>query len=531
MVLSGAIVLHNNHPEVDALNVFPVPDGDTGTNMSLTFNNGADEVEKMTGSEDIYEVSKKLSRGLLMGARGNSGVILSQIFRGVSKSFKGKKEVNAVELATAFDAGAKVAYKAVMRPVEGTILTVIREASEAGVAYAQEDMEIEDWFSYFVKVANESLDHTPELLPVLKEVGVVDSGGAGLVLVLTGFMASLAGEHIKKIDVNAEEAAKAEALEKAETEKVLEGYSVYYVLDLDEGKKNAFKVDGFTNELTRLPGEEVSVEEKGTRVVVKVVTKKPGNAINAAMRYGELLKISIDNLNVGEDVDVEEETTEPAKETAIISVAAGEGVKNMFMELHCDAVVSGGQTMNPATEDLVAAIRKVNAKNVIVLPNNSNIVMTAQQAADVLEGEVAVYVIPSKTIPQGLSACIMYNADAELAENIEEMKEALRNVKTGQVTYAIKDTSVDGVEIRAGEYMSLCEKEIKSCVPNKLDALKNTLKGLVDDDSEIVTLICGADVTEEEREEAETYVQDNYDLELDLVDGKQPVYSFIVGVE
>ncbi len=541
MVVTGATVLHNNHPEIDALNVFPVPDGDTGTNMSLTFSAGASEIENLN-SNDIYEVSKKLSKGLLMGARGNSGVILSQIFRGISMAFEGKKEVNAVELAYALQNGAKVAYKAVMRPVEGTILTVIREAGEAVVQYAQEGMEIEDVFSYFVKAADESLERTPELLPVLKEVGVVDSGGAGLLLVMTGFMAALAGEEIVRIEIKG--SSNKDALIDVESdEEEGFGYCTEFIFRLDPRKTKAFKEERLRNELERLPGNSIVVVQDEDIVKVHVHTLKPGNALNTAQRYGEFIKLKIENMQEQHNSILEsnqpkavEEKAKPVipqqeKETAIISVAAGAGVKDMFLELHCDYVVSGGQTMNPATEDIVQAIRDVHAKHVIILPNNSNIVMTAQQAALILEGEIDVQVIPSKTIPQGLSACIMYNPEVSLEDNLNEMKEAISNVKTGQVTFAIKDTNIDGVDIKANQYMALCEKEITACVPTKIEALKETLSQLVDDDSEIITLIYGEDVSEEEVSQITTFIEENYDAELECVDGKQPVYSFIIGVE
>ena len=540
MVVTGAIVLHNNHPEIDALNVFPVPDGDTGTNMSLTFSAGASEIEKLD-STDIYEVAKKLSKGLLMGARGNSGVILSQIFRGVSMAFEGKKEVNAVELAQAFKNGAKVAYKAVMRPVEGTILTVIREASDAVVQYAQEGMEIEDVFSYFVKEAEESLERTPELLPVLKEVGVVDSGGAGLLLVFTGFMAALAGEEIERVEIKNDSTKEALVDVESDGEEGY-GYCPEFIFRLDPGKIKAFKEESLRNELERLPGNSIVVVQDEDIVKVHVHTLKPGNALNAAQRYGEFIKLKIENMQEQHNSILEANATPAAKatpivpkqeekEVAIISVAAGDGIKDMFLELHCDYVVSGGQTMNPSAEDIVQAIRDVHAKHVIILPNNSNIVMTAQQAAIILEDEVDVQVIPTKTIPQGLSACIMYNPEVSLEENLDEMNDAIASVKTGQVTFAIKDTNIDGVDIKANQYMALCEKEITACVPSKVEALKETLKGLVDDDSEIITLIYGEDVSDEEVEEIEAYVEDTYEAELECVNGKQPVYSFIVGVE
>ena len=420
-----------------------------------------------------------------------------------------------------------------MRPVEGTILTVIREASEAGVAYAKEDMEIEDFFSYFVKAANDSLDHTPELLPVLKEVGVVDSGGAGLLLVLTGFLSALAGETIERIDVTSEGNKAKETIDRAMAEKEAEtkyDYQLEYSFKIDEGKEKAFTAERFKNELERLPSGNIKIIEDNGIIKANVATDKPGNALNVGQRYGTLGKIEIKNITEV-NFKAPELKEEPEKEVAIISVSAGDGIKDMFMELHCDFVVSGGQTMNPATEDLVEAIRNVNAKHVIVLPNNSNIIMTAQQAATVLEDEIDVIVIPSKTIPQGLSACIMYNTEADLDTNVAEMTEALSNVKTGQVTFAIKDTNIDGLDIRANEYMALQEKKITACMPNKLDALKETVSGLADEDSEVITLICGEDITKEEKEEAKNYIENNYDAELEVVDGKQPVYSFIVGIE
>lgn len=536
MVLSGAYLLHNQHNIIDALNVFPVPDGDTGTNMSLTFNSGAKEIENLQ-SDSIYEISKKLSKGLLMGARGNSGVILSQIFRGFSMALEGKNEIGPVELLNAFENGAKVAYKAVMRPVEGTILTVIREAAYYGVKYATEDKTIEDVFSYFVKQAEISLDHTPELLPVLKEVGVVDSGGAGLVLILTGFMSALVGEPIEKVDLGTSEntsmATQVEGTEEGY------GYCTEFILRLEDNLINNFSEDQLKKELSRIPGDSIVVVQDEEIVKVHVHTLKPGEALNLAQRFGEFIKLKIENMQEQHNSLTEASPTanqmqnkkKEAKEIGLISVAAGSGIKDMFMELNCDYVVSGGQTMNPSTEDLVAAIREVNAKNVIVLPNNSNIIMAANQAASVLEGEINVHVIPTKTIPQGLSACIMFNPEADIEDSISEMKEAVSNVKTGQVTFAIKDTNIDGVDIRANEYMAMVEKNIVACFPSKLDACKETLKGLFSNDDEIITLIAGEDVTSDELADIESFIKENSDAELEVVNGKQPIYSFIIGVE
>ena len=540
MVLCGANTLHNNHPEIDALNVFPVPDGDTGTNMSLTFLAGAKEIENLD-SNNIGEISKKLSKGLLMGARGNSGVILSQIFRGVAMALQGHEEADAVLWAQALENGAKVAYKAVMRPVEGTILTVIREAGDAVVKYAKEGMEIEDVFSYFVKEAEISLEKTPELLPVLKEVGVVDSGGAGLLLVFTGFMAALAGERVDYVEIKSPSSAM-DAVAEVEGGEEGYGYCTEFILRLEPSLVNKFKEDQLKKELARIPGESIVVVQDEDIVKVHVHTLKPGNALNIAQRFGEFVKLKIENMQEQADtiqnntksivgVDDNMKSAQEAKETAIISVCAGDGVKEAFLELHCDYVVSGGQTMNPSAEDMVQAIKNLNAKNVIILPNNSNIVMTAQQTATILEDEVNVIVIPTKTIPQGLSACIMFNPDAALDDNVAEMNEAIKNVKTGQVTFAIKDTVIDGVEIKANDYMALVEKDIVACKDNKLKALKVVLESLIDDDSELVTLIYGEDVNDEDIEEIESFIEDNFEVELEVINGKQPVYSFIIGVE
>ena len=537
MVLNGCYLLHNQHQEIDALNVFPVPDGDTGTNMSLTFSSGAKEIENLD-SDDIYQISKKLSKGLLMGARGNSGVILSQIFRGFSMYLEGKTEIDCVDMAKAFNNGAKIAYKAVMRPVEGTILTVIRESAEAAVKYAKKGKTIEDVFSYFVKQAEESLERTPELLPVLKEVGVVDSGGAGLVLILTGFMSAIAGDEIQKVDVfeHVEKAAS-----EVETGEEGFGYCTEFILRLEENLVDKFSEEQLKNELARIPGDCIVVVQDEDIVKVHVHTLKPGEALNLGQRFGEFIKLKIENMQEQHNSILESKkaSTTPKeepkkaepKELGLISVAAGSGIKEMFMELNCDYVVSGGQTMNPSTEDLVQAIRDVNAKTVVVLPNNSNIIMAASQAATVLEGEIDVRVVPTKTIPQGLSACIMFNPEADIDSTLEDMTEAIANVKTGQVTFAIKDTNIDGVDIKANDYMAMVEKSIVACVPNKVEACKETLNHLMSEDDEIITLIAGEDVSDEELKEVEAFVEENSDAELEVRVGKQPVYSFIIGVE
>lgn len=532
MVMCGASLLHNQHKEIDALNVFPVPDGDTGTNMSMTFVAGAKEIEKMD-SDNIFDLSKKLSKGLLMGARGNSGVILSQIFRGFSMGLEGKSEINAVEMANAFKNGAEVAYKAVMRPVEGTILTVIREASEALCEYAKENMSIEEAFSYFIEAAQTSLDHTPELLPVLKDVGVVDSGGAGLLVVFHGFMAAIVGDKIEMIALDEMADGSVQAMVDNDSEEGF-GYCTEFILRLEPELVHKFKEDQLKKELELLPGNSIVVVQDEEIVKVHVHTLKPGNALNIAQRFGEFIKLKIENMQEQHNSLMDATPTpvkKEMKEMALISVAAGDGIKDMFMELNCSYVVSGGQTMNPSTEDIVAAIKDVNAKNVFVLPNNSNIVMAANQAATVLEGEINVIVVPSKTIPQGLSAAIMFNPEASVEENTAEMNDVLSTVQTAQVTFAVKDTQIDGVDIKENDYMAMVEKQIVACVPTKEEAAITCLEKLLEEGPDIITLIYGEDVTEEELATVTDFLDEHDDIEVEVREGKQPVYSFLIGAE
>ena len=360
-------------------------------------------------------------------------------------------------------------------------------------------------------------------------------------MVFTGFMAALAGERVDYVEIKSSSSAM-DAVAEVEGGEEGYGYCTEFILRLEPSLVNKFKEDQLKKELARIPGESIVVVQDEDIVKVHVHTLKPGNALNIAQRFGEFVKLKIENMQEQADtiqnntksivgVDDNTKPVQEAKETAIISVCAGDGLKDAFLELHCDYVVSGGQTMNPSAEDMVQAIKNLNAKNVIILPNNSNIVMTAQQTATILEDEVNVIVIPTKTIPQGLSACIMFNPDAALDDNVAEMNEAIKNVKTGQVTFAIKDTVIDGVEIKANDYMALVEKDIVACKDNKLKALKVVLESLIDDDSELVTLIYGEDVNDEDIEEIESFIEDNFEVELEVINGKQPVYSFIIGVE
>lgn len=531
MLESGANNLSNQHQEINALNVFPVPDGDTGTNMNLTFTNGSNDVRKSL-AQGVGDLSKTLSKGLLMGARGNSGVILSQIFRGFSQAVEGKEVINAADLAAGFMQGKEVAYKAVMRPVEGTILTVLRESAQAAYDFVQDNPEcdVETYFSTLLAAARVSLKHTPELLPVLKEVGVVDSGGAGFVAIIEGFLAAIMGtaiQHSSSVEVDVTAGA---AMDHDEF-----GYCTEFIVRLNDNMLNVFKEDIFRKSLARL-GNSIVVVRDEELLKVHVHTLKPGDALNLGQRYGEFLKLKIENMSeqhthLTELVDEKPAAKEtPRKPIAIISVAAGEGLKDTFEELRVDVVISGGQTMNPSTEDFVAAINQLNAEDIIILPNNSNIILAAQQAQSLVEDK-RIHVLPSKSIPQGLSACVMFNPDLNCESNLAEMNEAIDHTKTGEITYAIKDTTFDDVQIKQGDYMGIVGKSIIISSADKMIALKATVDAMLDDESELLTLIRGKEATDEEVTAIKTYVTENYDVEVDLIEGLQPVYSFIIGVE
>lgn len=551
MYISASNNLYNHYPEIDQLNVFPVPDGDTGMNMNLTVTSGAKEIQNKE-YDDIYEVASNFSRGLLMGARGNSGVITSQIFRGFANGVQGKKTLNAVDLAKAFISAKEVAYKAVMKPVEGTILTVIRESSTALKEHVRPNMSIEDALDYLVKEAKRSLEHTPELLPVLKEVGVVDSGGAGLVKILEGMCSAVKGNVIAR---NADVSSAQESVSPYAGAKLSEGeegygYCTQFILRLakpEEGKKT-FVEKNFIKFLSAHGKSVVTVRDEDI-VKVHVHTLTPGNMLNYAQQFGEFVTITIENMseehrNIEQghkatdyNLNSSEEAKnndEPKKEIGLVCVSSGTGLDEMFKELGADVIVSGGQTMNPSTEDFVNAIKKANAKHVILLPNNSNIVMAASQACDVMEGsQISAMVVPSKTILQGMSSAVMFNPDGEFEDVYEEMKNALKNVKSGSVTYSIKDTDIDGVHITKGFYMSMKDKNIVSCVKDKLEALYDLVDSLVKNDSSILTVIVGEDVSEEEEAKINDTLIDKYgdDIDIDVKRGNQPVYSFLVGVE
>lgn len=533
MLYSGMNNLGNNQARVDALNVFPVPDGDTGTNMYLTFSNGVKEALQCE-SDSVGKIAKVLSRGLLMGARGNSGVITSQIFRGFYQAVEDLSEMDADQLAHALVNGSRVAYKAVMRPVEGTILTVVREAADYTYAYTMTE-DVKDCTDVMKKMVEEceiSLNFTPELLPVLKEVGVVDSGGAGLLAIFEGFLSAMEGKVIEAEQSAAEAEASQTKVEGGEAEF---GFCTEFILELSENGMKHFSENSFKEELATIGNSIVCVQDDDL-VKVHVHTLEPGRAIKMGKRQGRFMKLKVENMSdqheeiLNKEKEEDEVLSTEHKKYGLIAVAAGDGIRDMFKDLRADIVISGGQTMNPSTEDFISAIDKLNCDIIYILPNNSNIVMAANQAAQVAEGK-NVHVLPAKTIPQGLAACIMFNPDADEQTNTDEMQDAIDHVKSGEVTYAIKDTTYEGLEIKEGEYMGIFGKAIVVSCPEMMQAAKELMDRMLDDESELVTLIYGEDAMKEQAEELAAYIEEKSDAEVEIHNGKQPVYSFIIGVE
>lgn len=547
MVISASNNLYNHYPEVDALNVFPVPDGDTGMNMNLTLTSGAKEVQNRSDN-DIYSIAKTFSRGLLMGARGNSGVITSQIFRGFAEALEGKKEINAVELADAFVNGSKIAYKAVIRPVEGTILTVIRESSENLKKKIRTFSSIEDAFKILLHEAKESLERTPNLLPVLKEVGVIDSGGAGLVKILEGMESMIHGDFIERNEAEVVD-KNGNAQVKADEEESEFGYCTEFILRLGPKEtKKAFNKNRFTSVLNAHGNSLVVVQDEDL-VKVHVHTLTPGNIFNYAQQFGEFVKLKCENMTEqhneilfsenAKDMAASKLSTAPLaapkekKEYALIATSSGSGIDELFKEVGVEYIVSGGQTMNPSTNDFIDAVKKCNAKVCYIFPNNGNIILAASQAKEVLKGEYDIRVIPTKTIMQGVVSAMNFNPDLSNDDNESALNDAISAVKSGAVTFSIKDTEINGVSVKKDEYMAIREsKDIISSFKDKFDALRDLIKHLVDEDSALVTILYGEDVSDEDANALIDEFNNEYpDFEFDIRKGNQPVYSFIVGVE
>lgn len=532
MFVSGANNLQNSKDLVDKLNVFPVPDGDTGTNMSLTISYAMKELEKV-GEEDITKIAKALSKGSLMGARGNSGVILSQIIRGIGKSVEGKDKLSTVDLAKALKGGSDTAYKAVIKPVEGTILTVIRETAEYAVKLAKRENNIEKFLGKVVREANVSLENTPNLLKNLKDAGVVDSGGKGLTLILEGFYLAIVGKAV--VPATAEKAElKNVSLSSADTtstEDIKFGYCTEFILESDKID------DAGIRDIMLGYGDSLAVVGDEGVIKVHVHTNEPGNVLQEALKYGQLLTIKIENMrmqheNILEGVAENAEYEEPVeeKEFAFISTSMGDGLASIFKDFGVDYVIEGGQTMNPSTEDFMKAIDKIHAKNIFILPNNSNIIMAANQAKELSDKNIIV--IPTKNIPQAVSALVGFNPEATVEENEANMVEALSYVKSGQVTFAVRDTVMNGIEIREGNIIGIAEKEMIAAGDEVDEVAKKLVEKLVDEDSAIITLFYGEDVTEEQAEELRGELEEKFeDIDVELYYGGQPLYYYLISVE
>lgn len=547
MVLLGATHLSNNAKMVDALNVFPVPDGDTGTNMNLSMTSGAKEV-KNNVTPHIGKVGASLARGLLMGARGNSGVILSQLFRGFSKAIEQKETLTAAEFAHAFENGVETAYKAVMKPVEGTILTVAKDAAKRAVDVAKNETDIIIVMEELVKEAKASLDRTPDLLPVLKEVGVVDSGGQGLLLVYEGFLSELKGETIDNMSISSpsmNELVNAEHHKSVQshmnTEDIVFGYCTEFMVKFEAEKtsKNPFAEEKFRNDLSKY-GDSLLVISDDDIVKVHIHSEQPGEVLSYGQRYGSLIKMKIENMReqhtaiLNEDetqTPVQVKSSKEKEKFAIITVAMGSGITELFKSIGAHVVIEGGQTMNPSTEDFVKAMESVHAENFILLPNNKNIIMAAEQAAAVVEANVVV--VPSRTVPQGMSALLAFNPSGELEANQSSMTDALSNVKTGQITYAVRDTNIDGIDISKDDFMGIAEGKIVVTDKDKLKAAKDLLAKIISaEEDEIVTIIYGQDASEDDVNAIVEYLEDEFeDIEVEVHNGDQPLYAFIFSVE
>ncbi|WP_241373733.1 fatty acid kinase catalytic subunit FakA [Staphylococcus aureus] len=536
MIIQGAQNLSNNADLVDSLNVYPVPDGDTGTNMNLTMTSGREEVENNL-SKNIGELGKTFSKGLLMGARGNSGVILSQLFRGFCKNIESESEINLKLLAESFQAGVETAYKAVMKPVEGTILTVAKDAAQAAVEKANNTEDCIELMEYIIVKANESLENTPNLLAVLKEVGVVDSGGKGLLCVYEGFLKALKGEKVEakvaKIDKDEFVHDEHDFHGVINTEDIIYGYCTEMMVRFGKNKK-AFDEQEFRQDMSQF-GDSLLVINDEEIVKVHVHTEYPGKVFNYGQQYGELIKLKVENMREQhrEVIRKEQHTAKPKMETvetAIITISMGEGISEIFKSMGATHIISGGQTMNPSTEDIVKVIEQSKCKRAIILPNNKNILMASEQAASIVDAEAVV--IPTKSIPQGISALFQYDVDATLEENKAQMADSVNNVKSGSLTYAVRDTKIDGVEIKKDAFMGLIEDKIVSSQSDQLTTVTELLNEMLAEDSEILTVIIGQDAEQAVTDNMINWIEEQYpDVEVEVHEGGQPIYQYFFSVE
>ena len=544
--IAGAYNLEKNKDYINELNVFPVPDGDTGSNMSLTIMAAAREVSALE-NPSMDELSKTISSGSLRGARGNSGVILSQLLRGFCKEIKGKKQITVSVLSDGFVRAVETAYKAVMKPKEGTILTVAKGVAEKAVELSEMDMDFETIGQEILDHGNEVLKQTPELLPVLKEAGVVDSGGQGLMEFLTGAYNGLTGKEVINEPLTSGGAAKTQTMssEEIDTSHIKYGYCTEFIIMLEK-EYNAEIETKFKEFLTSI-GDSLVVVSDDEIVKVHVHTNHPGLAFEKGLEYGSLTSMKIDNMReehkekviheqdrkkaAEQEAAQEAKKEEPKKPFGFVAVSVGEGLNDIFKDLGVDHIIEGGQTMNPSTEDVLDAISKVNAETVFVFPNNKNIILAANQAAEI-EEEKKVIVIPTKTIPQGISALISFDESATAEANQAGMEDAITAVKSGQVTYAVRDTSIDGKEIKTGDYMGIDDAGIQAVGQDITEVVKDLIGAMADEDSELLSIYYGSDVEEEKANALVEAVQAAYpDFEVEAHAGGQPIYYYILSLE
>ncbi|RFD68356.1 fatty acid kinase catalytic subunit FakA [Staphylococcus pasteuri] len=537
MIIQGAQNLSNNADLVDSLNVYPVPDGDTGTNMNLTITSGREEVENNL-SQNIGELGKTFSKGLLMGARGNSGVILSQLFRGFCKNIETEAEITVQQLAASLQAGVETAYKAVMKPVEGTILTVAKDAAQAAVDKAETSNDCIEVMESTIEAAEKSLNNTPNLLAVLKEVGVVDSGGKGLLSVYEGFLKGLNGETIEaskpKLDTDTLVNDEHDFHGVINTEDIVYGYCTEMMVRFGKDKK-PFKEEEFRQDMSEF-GDSLLVINDDEIVKVHVHTEYPGQVFNYGQQYGELIKLKVENMReqhrevIRKEANNHKHETPQTVETAIITISMGDGISELFKSMGATHIISGGQTMNPSTEDIVKVIEQSECKRAIILPNNKNILMASEQAAEIVDAEAVV--IPTKSVPQGIAALFQFDADSSLEDNKSHMVNALDVVKSGSVTFAVRDTKIDGVEIKKDEFMGLAEDKIITCDADQYTATKQLLEAMLSEDSEILTIIAGEDSKQQITDQLTEWVESTYpDVEIENHNGQQPIYQYLFAVE
>lgn len=528
LFVSGANNLANNYKEVDALNVFPIPDGDTGSNMMMTIQSGVKEISNIN-AKSVGELATVFSKGLLLGARGNSGVILSQIFRGFGEKIKDKEVLTIKDFSDAFISGKDRAYKAVLKPVEGTMLTVIREASENLAKYISKNTKatLVESLEYMVEQAHISLKNTPELLPVLKEAGVIDSGGAGICKILEGFLAAARGEKVEAHENQTTNDKKYVLFEPIQDKDDDFGYCTEFILKIGEGDEKIDFNQEVIREFLESVGNSVVLVQDEELLKVHVHTLKPGDVLNYAQQYGEFVTLKIENM------DVQHARLGKRKEQAIVTVAVGEGLTRLFKDLRADIVISGGQTMNPSIDDFVREITRLNPKSVIILPNNSNIIMSAKQAGDILKKKgIITKILPTTSIQQGITACMGFNPESPIDENMVEMMAAIKRVTCGQVTYAVRDSKLNGVTIKSGDYIGIKEKKIISSSSDILKVAKELVDSMMGYDSEIVTIISGSDISKKHVDALSKYITEKYrHVEVEVNQGDQPVYYLLLAVE